>query len=147
MQNTSTEIAQLASLSAFGALSEETIRFLISNGEIIRLPSDTNLFQYGDPADEFYIILSGSIQFLQSQSGKAALVREYLAGDQIGVSAMITLNPRQGDGIAASDCKVLKVSTSVFNQLYNRNHQDFAILLMNMFRDMARGLKKEREEH
>ncbi|MDO6564373.1 cyclic nucleotide-binding domain-containing protein [Amphritea sp. 1_MG-2023] len=141
----SPEIANLASISAFGALSETTIKFLMNQGKTAQLRAGDYLFHQGDSANEFYVVLSGSVHLVQHHSGETRLIREYLAGEQVGVSAMITLNTRQGDGVAYSDSEVLEVSSAVFHDLYNENHQDFVIFLMNMFRDMARGLKRERE--
>ncbi|MBU2966761.1 cyclic nucleotide-binding domain-containing protein [Amphritea sp. 2_MG-2023] len=145
MLSSSIEVAKLSTISAFGALSEETIKFLVTHGKAIQLKAGDHLFHCGDSANEFYIVLTASIRLFQSSSGENRFVREYLPGDQVGVSAMITLNPRHGDGIASIDCEELGVGSAVFHDLYNQSHQDFVIFLMNMFRDMARGLKKERE--
>ncbi|MEH6628482.1 MAG: cyclic nucleotide-binding domain-containing protein [Motiliproteus sp.] len=141
------ELLKLQNLSAFGAISIESIEFLVIHGEEIELSNDSVLFHTGDTADEFHIVLEGSISLYQKRGDKLNLIRDFLPGDQIGVTAMISLNKRQGEGIAKCKSKILKIKTSIFNELYLLNKQDFILLVMNMFRDMARGLKTERNNH
>ncbi|MEH6812899.1 MAG: cyclic nucleotide-binding domain-containing protein [Motiliproteus sp.] len=90
------ELLKLQNLSAFGAISIESIEFLVIHGEEIELSKDSVLFHTGDTADEFYIVLEGSISLYQKRGDKLNLIRDFLPGDQIGVTAMISLNKRQG---------------------------------------------------
>ena len=138
------DLEEFQNLSAFGAISTESIEYLVNNGDIINLDSGSVLFSAGETADEFYIVLEGCLGLYKEDNDSQFLIREFLPGDQIGVTAMITFTHRPGQGVAISPSKVIRITTALFNGLYSTNKQDFILLIMNMFRDMARGLKTER---
>ncbi len=128
-------------ISTFGALSDATIVHLVSCGEVLVLDRGDVLFEAGDPSDGFYVIIKGQLAFHKYHEGHYAFIRNYRFGENIGFVGMIALHRRIGRAQAEEEATVVKIPVSLFNELYESNTQDFALLLMNLSRDMARGLR------
>jgi CRP-like cAMP-binding protein len=128
-------------ISTFGALSDTTVVHLIRSGEVQALDPGEILFEAGDPSEGFYIILKGQLSFHKYHQGHYGFIRNYHFGENIGFVGMIALHRRIGRARAVGDVIVVKIPTRLFNDLYETNTQEFALLLMNLSRDMARGLR------
>ncbi len=133
-------IAELQNLSCLGALSDATIGYLLQRGELLRLDAGEVLFELGDPADFFVIVLRGKVVFHKYLDGTRSYSRDILPGEQIGFVGMSALHPRVGRAVMAQDGLVLKLRSELFYSLYDFNVQDFTILLMNLARDLGRGM-------
>ncbi|WP_020680256.1 cyclic nucleotide-binding domain-containing protein [Marinobacterium rhizophilum] len=128
-------------ISTFGALSDTTVVHLIRCGEVQALEPGEILFEAGDPSEGFYIILKGQLAFHKYHQGHYGFIRNYHFGENIGFVGMIALHRRIGRARAVGEVIVVKISTRLFNDLYETNTQEFALLLMNLSRDMARGIR------
>lgn len=128
-------------ISTFGALTDTTVVHLIRSGEVLALDPGEVLFEAGEPSDGFYVILKGQMAFHKYHQGHYGFIRNYHFGENIGFVGMIALHRRIGRARAVEDVIVVKISTRLFNDLYESNTQEFATLLMNLSRDMARGLR------
>ncbi|GGO85854.1 hypothetical protein GCM10011348_35370 [Marinobacterium nitratireducens] len=128
-------------ISTFGALDSATISHLIRSGQVLELEPGEVLFEAGDGSDGFYVILRGQIAFFKYHAGHYAFIRNYHFGENIGFVGMIALHHRIGRAQADGEAVVVKVPLSLFNDLYDRDTQEFALLLMNLARDMARGIR------
>jgi len=129
-------------ISTFGALNDSTIIHLIRSGQVLELEPGEVLFEAGDESDGFYVILRGQIAFFKYHDGHYAFIRNYHFGENIGFVGMIALHHRIGRAQAVgSDTLVVKLPVNLFNELYDHDTQEFALLLMNLARDMARGIR------
>lgn len=140
LQRHSAEYFQEA--STFGALSKETIEWLINQGRIYQLESDETLFEIGEHGDNFFIILQGSFAYYKIHDQQYAFIRDYKVGEQIGFMSMIALHNRVGTAIAKQDSIVVEITSTMFQELHNRSPIDFGILMINLSREMARSLRK-----
>ncbi|MEH6577591.1 MAG: cyclic nucleotide-binding domain-containing protein [Amphritea sp.] len=127
--------------STFGAISETTITWLFKHGRIIQLDADDTLFQIDEHGDNFFVILKGSFAYYKSHKGKYAFIRDYKIGEQIGFMSMVALHNRVGTAVANEESLVLEVSNNLFNKLHSFAPEDFALLMMNLAREMARTLR------
>lgn len=128
-------------VSTFGALSDSTVSHLVRSGEVLQLEPGEVLFEAGDGSDGFYVILQGQLSFFKYHQGHYAFIRTYHFGENIGFVGMIALHHRIGRAQADGEAIVVKVPVSLFNDLYERDTREFALLLMNLARDMARGIR------
>lgn len=128
------------SISTFGALQEETLQLLIENGEALQCEAGDVLFDIGIPSDCFYVLLTCSASLFKYNNGCYSFIRNYQQGEPIGFVGMIALVDRNARVVINDDGYVLKISNDLFHSLYQRNPDNFALLLMNLCRDMARGL-------
>lgn len=127
--------------STFGALSDDAIRYLLSNGHISVAETGETVFETGDPGSSFIVVLKGRLKYYWERNGDAVLLREIDFGGQIGYVSMIGLLEREGTAIAAEPTILLEVSSDLFYQLHLDYPSDFGIMMLNLSRDMARVLR------
>lgn len=132
----------LKSGSIFGALSEQAINFLLENGEIYLAEDGDRIFDIGDKGDNFFIVLSGSIDFHKQHKGEYVHTRSAEFGEELGFVAMIALHDHTGFAVATEQSVVLKISCELFHRLHKNFPFDFGIISLNLARDMARTIRK-----
>ncbi|MEH6579710.1 MAG: cyclic nucleotide-binding domain-containing protein [Amphritea sp.] len=128
--------------STFGALSDEAIRYLLEQGQVLQLDKGEQLFAYGDPGNSFYVVLQGSIQFMKPHKNQYTHIRDYVFGQEIGFIAMIGRHERVANTYAAENSIVVQVSAKQFHALHDTMPADFGLLLLNLTREMARRLRE-----
>ncbi len=132
----------LGEISVFGALSPAAIEFLMTRGRVLQLDAGEALYESGDRADQFYVVLEGALSFYQAHDGQLAHVRDLEVGEEMGFCAMIALHDRVGRPVAARPSQVLEVSSDLFYALHESLPTDFGLLLLNLARGMARTLRE-----
>jgi CRP-like cAMP-binding protein len=128
----------LRELATFGALSDECIQSLLKNGRLFELAAGEALYEAGSSANEFYLILDGSLDLFHHHEGKHAPTRTYHAGDQLGFVGIIALHPHRGTALACETCWVLAIEGKQFFELSHSQPESFGILMINLSRGMAR---------
>ena len=128
--------------SAFGALSDEAIRFLLDNGRALALNQGDLLYEPGDKGDRFYVVLQGALSFYQYHLGEFAYIRDHVFGEELGFVALIALHDRVGKAVTARQGYVLEISSALFHRLRERLPMDFGLLLLNLSREMARTIRE-----
>ncbi|WP_299198360.1 cyclic nucleotide-binding domain-containing protein [uncultured Amphritea sp.] len=127
-------------LSMFGALSQESLGFLLQQGTLYRAEVGDQLFKLGDSSDHFFVIIDGSVRFYQHRDNDGELVplRLYKAGEQIGFVGMIGLHQRRGDAVIETEGHLLEISSALFHKLCEQYPEMFMIFLINITREMSR---------
>jgi CRP-like cAMP-binding protein len=128
--------------SIFGALSDESVNYLLNQGEIYRVETGDRIFEYGDKGENFYIVCKGSIDFHKQYKGECVHTRTAGFGEELGFVAMIALHDHTGFAEASEDSVVLKISSLLFRALHKEYPFDFGIMSLNLARDMARTIRK-----
>ncbi|HHK74035.1 MAG TPA: Crp/Fnr family transcriptional regulator [Rhizobiales bacterium] len=79
----------LKKLPLFVGLEEERIREIIGTAQPCEFPRGKIIFQQGDPADWFYVILQGWVKvFRVSEEGNEAVLGVFSRGDTVADAAM-----------------------------------------------------------
>ncbi|MEP5837480.1 MAG: cyclic nucleotide-binding domain-containing protein [Marinobacter sp.] len=128
----------LRELATFGALSDECILDLLENGHLMELAPGDALYEAGSSADEFYVIIDGTLDLFHHFEDKRAPTRTYHAGDQLGFVGIIALHPHRGTAIACETCWTVAISSSQFFDLNHTAPENFGLLMINLSRGMAR---------
>ena len=136
------DIHHLKEASAFGALSEAAIRYLLEKGTVRQLEKEDKLFTLDDPVNSFYVILQGKITLFKPGNKGNTHIMDFFFGQDLGYVAMIALRDRSATAIATEDSIALEVPCSLFYQLRETFPADFELLLVNLSRDMARRIWK-----
>ena len=129
---------RLRELAAFGGLSDDGIIRLMNHGDILPLKAGEVLYDTGSKPDAFHIILSGKIGLFREYMGKSIHTRTYNPGEQVGFAAIIALHDHKGAALVEEDAWILKISAGKFFKLYESAGEDFAVLMINLARGMAR---------
>ena len=53
-------------LSMFGALSDDSLDFLLQYGRLLQVAAGDRLFSVGDKSDMFFVVLKGSVRVFPS---------------------------------------------------------------------------------
>jgi CRP-like cAMP-binding protein len=134
-------LEELKELSTFGALSAETIAWLLEEGRISQLDRGESLFKPGRRGDSFYVILDGSIAYYRPGKDQYAYIRDYKTGQQIGFSNTLALHDRVGMSIATTDAVILEIDYRLFNRLRLEFPSEFGLLMLNLARELARMIR------
>jgi CRP-like cAMP-binding protein len=139
LQGSSLERLQQA--ATFGALSAETIHWLLNEGRILQLDRGESLFEPGERGDSFFVILQGGISYYRSANDQYAYIRDHRFGQQIGFANTIALYDRLGMALATEEAVILEVDYRLFNRLRQEFPSEFGLLMMNLTREMARTIR------
>lgn len=131
-------IDYLKNAAIFGALSDETITYLMRNGRLHVLRKGETLIETGKPSGSFFIVLKGSLSYSQTLNNHSEHIYDFHFGEVIGFVSMIALTPWPGTTIASSDSHVLEVTSDLFYTMHFEKPIDFGVLLINLSRELAR---------
>jgi len=80
----------LDTLPLFAGLEAAILRAIASELEWLSLPGGASLFEPGEASDALYIVLSGCLGVLKTESAGARMVGRVLAGDTVGEMGLIS---------------------------------------------------------
>jgi len=137
------QVDWLRQQAIFGALSDDAIRILLNDTEIEAVAAGDFYFREGDIGNAIYMLQEGHAGFFRRKSGNSEFIqiRDIHPGDSFGVMAILGIYPRSGSLRALSDCTALKITDAALFQLYQLNHDQYLLLLMNMARELSRRLR------
>lgn len=105
----------------FGEIDMTQLQDLQSQMEWLTLEKSDVLFRKGDPGDGMYIVVTGRLQiFVIDDNGQEHLHSEAGPGEIVGEIALITQEKRSATIYAIRETNVVKLPTTVFEQLINK---------------------------
>jgi len=138
---TPSRIELLQRMPIFGAIADTSLDFLVGLARTVDMPRGTNFFLEGDPASSMFVLESGRVEVLRSWKGRELVVQRLAAGDCFGEMALLDLAPRSATVRAADDCRAIELSHDDLYGLYERDTEQFALIQMNLAREMSRRLR------
>ncbi|MEY2542363.1 MAG: hypothetical protein QOI22_1965 [Verrucomicrobiota bacterium] len=110
----------LRSVPLFATLSEEFIRHLKENVELVSYNQGQVICKEGDDADAFYLIRSGMVRVSQTMPG-GEMVRTYLSrGDYFGEIGLLRAIKRTATCSALDAVDVVKIPAGEFNLMLEK---------------------------
>lgn len=137
----SDRIELLQNVPIFGGMKRNTLAFLLKASARAEFGQGQFLFRQDDPADEFYVLESGSVAILKRWEDQDYLLRRLETGDCLGEMALIDYFPRSASAFAESDCVLLRISSKTLMSLYEKDLEQFALIQMNLARELSRRLR------
>lgn len=135
-------IAQLREVGLFGALSDELLEHLAGTLTVQRVMVGETVFREGEPAREMYVVLDGEIEVLKkSRRGRETRVAILGPSDCFGEMSIIDLQPRSATVRALSAARLLRISTEEMDALYRHDLKSYALIVLNIARDLSRRLR------
>jgi signal-transduction protein with cAMP-binding, CBS, and nucleotidyltransferase domain len=128
----------LRDLSAFGALSNEVIVDLLTNGTITQYSTGEYIVRHGVATTEFQIVLSGRVAYYKHFEDFDVLTRYFSKGEQMGFDQMIGLIPYNGTDVMREDSLIIDISKSQFYDLHINHPADFGLFMINLARELSR---------
>jgi len=109
----------------FKGLSRTQVHYVIMAGSLLTIDADEILFQKGDPSDSMYVIISGSVDIVDSVTnpetgenlGDPILINQLKTGDVLGELGFVRSAPRSAAAIATQPVELLKINRKMIKRL------------------------------
>jgi CRP/FNR family transcriptional regulator, cyclic AMP receptor protein len=134
-------IELLQQMPIFGGIDDEALQFLLEPVESVNVLSGEFFCHERDPADCMYVLESGRVAVLKEWDGRELLLRYLGAGDCFGEMALLDLFPRSASVRAEGECRAIALSPAHLYRLYEHDPKPFAMIQMNVAREMSRRLR------
>jgi len=131
----------LQKYSLFGGLTEEQIEKIIPLMELEHYsPSDVILTE-GAPNDKILFLIEGRVSIIKGKT----IIYDLAEGNTFGEMEILDVMPSAATVKAVADVTAISISNKSFHEIYKNDIQSFALLLMNLARDVSRRLRVANE--
>jgi CRP/FNR family transcriptional regulator, cyclic AMP receptor protein len=134
-------IELLQRMPIFGAIRDDALQFLVEQSRSVSVVADEFFFREGDQASGLYVLETGRVAVLKSWKGKQFLLRYLGLGDCFGEMALMDLFPRSASVRAMENCKAIELTSDDLYRLFERDAEQFALIQMNIGREVSRRLR------
>ena len=139
-------IEALQAMPIFGGIRKDILGFLLGDSEVLSLREGEYFFHENDRAEALYVLESGEVAVLKLWNGRQNVLRNLHKGDCFGEMAIMDLFPRSASIRAVTPCAAIQLSTASFQKIYEMDLEQFAIIQMNIGREISRRLRVADEQ-
>ena len=107
------KVAILRGVPLFAALEDTALQAVALLAREVRATAGEVLMLEGEPGDELYVILEGSVRIEHGDR----TVRSMTAGGFLGEIALVDRRPRTATAICVTDCRLLAIRGHEFERL------------------------------
>jgi CRP/FNR family cyclic AMP-dependent transcriptional regulator len=133
---------QLREVGLFGALSDDVLEHLVRTLHVQRFGPGDTIFREGEPAHEMYVVLEGEVEVVRkSRKGRDHRIAILGPTDCFGEMSLIDVQPRSATVRALAASRVLRVTSEDFDRLYRHDLKSYALVTLNIARDLSRRLR------
>ncbi len=133
--------ACLRKVAVFGALSTETLSFILQRSEQLHFERGDIVFREGDDADAMFVIEEGKVAIVKNWRKQQYVLHDLSAGDAFGEMSLIDMHTRSASVFIIEPSQLLRITTSTILALYQQDLEQFALLQMNLGREVSRRLR------
>ncbi len=141
-----TRIELLQRMPIFGALRDDTLTFLLDYMQPLAVPAGEVFFREGDAATGLYVLEAGSASVSKGWEGQQVLLHRLHTGDCFGEMALMDFMPRSATVRADEACQALLLDSEDLYRLCKHDLEQFALIQMNMGREVSRRLREADDE-
>lgn len=134
-------LALLQGMSIFGGLRADVLELVLRESRTVSRRTGEFFVREGDLAESMFVLLSGTAVVTQGGPDREESVRRLRSGECFGEMSLIDLAPRSASVRALEDCTGLEIPSSCLLRVYEHDVEQFAILEMNMGREVSRRLR------
>jgi len=135
------QIELLQRMPIFGAIRDDTLQFLLEQTQPVCVRAAEFFFREGDEAKSMFVLETGRVAILKTWKGQEFLLRQLGPGDCFGEMALMDLQVRSASVRAVEDCTAIELSAADLHRLFERDAEQFALIQMNMGREVSRRLR------
>jgi CRP/FNR family cyclic AMP-dependent transcriptional regulator len=131
--------AVLKAVPLFSSLQEEQLRMLTTMVSRRSASRGTTIMAGGDATDSLYIVLSGRLKVMMSDSdGKEVILTILGPGEFFGEMGLIDDEPRSASVVSIEPCELLYIAKRDFKKCIAENHD----MAMEVMRSLVRRLRE-----
>jgi CRP/FNR family transcriptional regulator, cyclic AMP receptor protein len=131
----------LQRMPIFGAIRDDALLFLLAQAREVSVAAGAYFFREGDPAQSMFVLESGRVAVFKSWQGRDFVLQNLEPGDCFGEMALMDLCPRSASVRAQTDCVAIELGSGDLLRLFERDAEQFALIQMNMGREVCRRLR------
>ena len=135
-------IELLQHMPVFGGIRADVLRFLLDLCPVVSVPANEFFFRENDQTDSMFVLQSGKVAVLKSWGKREYLLSTLKEGDCFGEMALMDHGPRSASVRALADCSAICLSAANLYKLYSSDPKQFALIQMNMGREVCRRLRE-----
>jgi len=137
----SAELDLLRKMPIFGGLSDRSLGSILCEATNICVPGGEYFFREGDPGGFLFVLRQGTVQVERVWNGRCIVLRKLGPSDCFGEMALVDFQPRSASVRATADCIAIRLSLDTLRALYQSDVEQYAIIMMNMGREVSRRLR------
>ncbi|MGH8717936.1 MAG: Crp/Fnr family transcriptional regulator [Burkholderiales bacterium] len=131
----------LQRMPIFGAIKAQTLEVFLRDAVDVRIPAGDSFFREGDAADAMFVLERGRISIVKRWKDRDYSLWDLGAGDCFGEMALIDLFPRSASVVALEKCSAIRLTTADLYRVYETDMEQFALIQMNIARELSRRLR------
>lgn len=143
MRDARTELLQR--MAIFGGVRADILHFLLALCPVVAVPKNEFFFREGEEGEALFVLESGNAAVLKSWHGQNRRLRNLSVGDCFGEMAVMDHCHRSASVQAVEDCTAIRISSGDLYQVYGQDLKQFALIQMNMGREVTRRLREANE--
>jgi CRP-like cAMP-binding protein len=133
----------LAATPILVGLRAEALTLLGGEGQRRDFGPGESIVREGDAGHSFFIIVEGDVEVIKNHgSGHAVLLAKLHAGTFFGEMCVVDPVPRAATVQTTSPVSVIEIKAATLYHLFQKMPDQYAIMILNVARDMARRLRK-----
>jgi CRP/FNR family transcriptional regulator, cyclic AMP receptor protein len=134
----------LQSHALFGGVSDEGLAMIIPLFKQASYEKGAFVVKEGEQGNRMFFIRKGKVEVLKNTDATAPsrLLAILSAGDTFGEMELIDVQPRSASVRVLEPLDVWTLSNSAVYEIYERDKDQYIIILMNIAREISRRLRK-----
>jgi CRP/FNR family transcriptional regulator, cyclic AMP receptor protein len=135
--------ATLREIGLFGGLSEECLTSLAEELPQVRAEPGKAVVSEGDTSTEMFVVIAGELEVAKrAMDGTTVRVAMLGPGDWFGEMAILDVQPRSASVRSVAPSLLLSLGPDQVDRLlYRRDMKSYALLMMNIGRELSRRLR------
>lgn len=109
----------------------------------VRVAANEFVFHEGDSGNVMFIVQEGEVEILRDMGGQTRRLALLEEGDFFGEMALLENLPRSASARAVTDCVLLRIDESTFDQMIHANPE----IPVRMLRKLSRRLREQGAAH
>jgi len=141
LTNFESVLAILSRISLFGGTTQAQLQEILKRLQSGIARQGETIFSKGDDPFYIYILKSGKLQLLMTEDDAVLEVHDLCVGECFGEASIMSMHKHTVTAIAKEDSEIMVLSRRALIELRHENIELFALLMMNIARELARRLQ------
>ena len=134
-------VVLLQGMPIFGALHDDALACLLEGAPIVSHAAGEYFFREGEEALSMFVLEQGAVEVLKRWQDRLFPLHRLGAGDCFGEMALMDLFPRSASVRATESSRAIEITPAALQRLYERDVEQFALIQMNIGRELSRRLR------
>ncbi|MEX8520132.1 MAG: Crp/Fnr family transcriptional regulator [Leptothrix sp. (in: b-proteobacteria)] len=139
-------IELLQCMPIFAGVREDTLQWLLGKAQECHISEGDYFFRQADEAMYMYVLESGQATVRKTWNEHELQLGTLSAGDCFGEMAVIDMSARSASVRAETDCIAIEISSINLHGICEYDAGQFAIIQMNINRELSRRLRMSDEK-